>query len=410
MNIELIRELVKLRYKLLWAKTRSRNGKIALFMAGYLLLVCLLALLLAGGFGAGYAAVRSGKAEGVAQAVLTVVYLQALLATVILGFGMNAVFSDAELRRYPLRAVDRLAARHFIGIADPFWFLFLALELGLLVGLYLFGAAGFWLGLIAVVLLLVSNYLVARVLALVVERLMQRKSGPALLMLFIMSFAILPSVIAPKLSHSKGALAAIKQTLGYTPGFGAAAAMAGSGARTFSGLALLAVWVVAAAAVLMAQLTRLDALRAKREEHAAYLTAGLKKIPGLMVQENYPQCTRRNYYVFGLRFDPDHFSGMTRSKFIEAMHAEGIPVGAGQGPPIYNHPFMDKCLSSRGFRKVFPQERLERYRAEIQCPTNDKLCATSMDFGQEVLIGTKTDVDDVLQAAAKVQKYAATAS
>ena len=80
-----------------------------------------------------------------------------------------------------------------------------------------------------------------------------------------------------------------------------------------------------AAAVLMAQLTRLDAMRAIREEHAAYLTEGLKKIPGLMVQENYPQCTRRNYYVFGLRYDPDQFSGMTRSKFIEAMHAEGIP-------------------------------------------------------------------------------------
>ena len=165
-----------------------------------------------------------------------------------------------------------------------------------------------------------------------------------------------------------------------------------------------------AAAVLMAQLTRLDAMRARREEHAAYLTEGLKKIPGLMVQESYPQCSHRNYYVFGLRFDPDQFSGMTRIKFIEAMHAEGVPVGAGQGPPIYNQPFIDKCLGSRGFRKVFPQERLERYRAEIQCPTNDKLCATSMDFGQEVLIGTKSDVDDVLQAAAKVQKYAATAS
>ncbi len=46
MNTSLIGELVWLRYTLLWAKTRSRNGRIALFLAGYLLLVALIALLI----------------------------------------------------------------------------------------------------------------------------------------------------------------------------------------------------------------------------------------------------------------------------------------------------------------------------------------------------------------------------
>ena len=32
MNTALIGQLVKLRYQLLWAKTRSRNGRIALFL------------------------------------------------------------------------------------------------------------------------------------------------------------------------------------------------------------------------------------------------------------------------------------------------------------------------------------------------------------------------------------------
>ena len=58
-----------------------------------------------------------------------------------------------------------------------------------------------------------------------------------------------------------------------------------------------------AAAVLMAQLTRLDELCARREKHAAYLQDELKNIPGLLPQENYPHCNRRNYYVFGLRYD-----------------------------------------------------------------------------------------------------------
>src|SRR6516165_3953568 len=99
MDLELIGALIRLRYKLLWAKTRTRNGKIALFMSGYLLLVFVLVVLAAGGFGAGMVAVRSGKAELIARAVLSGLFLNALMAAIILGFGMNAVFSDAALRR-----------------------------------------------------------------------------------------------------------------------------------------------------------------------------------------------------------------------------------------------------------------------------------------------------------------------
>jgi hypothetical protein len=111
-----------------------------------------------------------------------------------------------------------------------------------------------------------------------------------------------------------------------------------------------------------------------------------------------------------MRYDPDQFSGMTRSKFIQAMHAEGVPVGTGQGSPMNKQPFIETCINSRGFRKVFSNERLERYLAENHYPTNDKLCDTVLTISQTVLIGTKSDVSDVLEAAAKVQKYAATAS
>src|SRR5207248_6764838 len=118
MSTALISELVRLRYKLLWAKTRSRNGRIALFLAGYLLLVLVISLLATGGIGAAMLAVRSGKAETVAQAVLGGIFFQALISSNILGFGMNAVFSDAELRRYPVTASDRRISRHLIGILD----------------------------------------------------------------------------------------------------------------------------------------------------------------------------------------------------------------------------------------------------------------------------------------------------
>ena len=43
MNTTLMGHLIGLRYKLMWAKTRSRNGKIALFFAGYIVLILVVA-------------------------------------------------------------------------------------------------------------------------------------------------------------------------------------------------------------------------------------------------------------------------------------------------------------------------------------------------------------------------------
>lgn len=251
MNVPLIGELVRLRYKLLWAKTRSRNGRIAIFLAGYMLLVLLIALLTTGGFGAAMIAVRSGRAELVARGTLSALFLQAVFAANILGFGMSAVFAESELRRFPLNTADRRAARHLTGILDPFWFLFLALELGLMVGLYVLGAGSFWLGLIAILLLFAVNYLLARVVSLFIDQLMQRKGGAPILMGLIMSMAFLPSVIIPMLEKHEAVVAAIGARLQYTPPFGAAAALIHPDAAGLRGLAVLAAWIVGLLAILV---------------------------------------------------------------------------------------------------------------------------------------------------------------
>ena len=118
MNFQLIGHLIGLRYKLLWAKTRTRNGKIALFMAGYLLLV------LRPGFSRWWARRGHGrgtlrKAERIAQGVLTALFVSATVTSVVLGFGMNEIFSDTELRRYPLNAAERRVCAALHGHRRP---------------------------------------------------------------------------------------------------------------------------------------------------------------------------------------------------------------------------------------------------------------------------------------------------
>jgi len=251
MNFALIGVLIRLRYRLLWAKTRTRNGKIALFFAGYLLLVMVVALLAAGGAGAGMTAIRSGKGTLIAGLLLGGIYAQAIVASVILGFGMTAIFSETELRRYPIRALERRLTRHFIGIVDPYWILFLALDLGIALGLYLFGAGSFWLGLIAALLLFCSNYVAARVLGMLVDRLMMKRGGSAIMLVCIMLLGILPSMLGPVIRKNPRILDAVTRLWQSTPPAGAAVAMTQSNLAALSGLGLILLWMAALLALLV---------------------------------------------------------------------------------------------------------------------------------------------------------------
>ncbi|HTX37365.1 MAG TPA: hypothetical protein VME43_20195, partial [Bryobacteraceae bacterium] len=250
MDFSLIGILIRLRYKLLWAKTRSRNGKIALFFAGYLLLVMVMVLFSLGGIGVGVQAIRSGKGLLVGGIALGGVFLQALIASVVLGFGMAAIFSETELRRFPLKERERRFARHVIGLADPFWILFLVLDLGVAAGLYLFGTGSFELGLLAALLLLVSNYLCARMLGSLVDRLMAKKWGGAVLILLAMSCAVLPQTLVRQRGHA-AIWGPLKQAWAYLPPAGAASAMTQTGLAAAGGLAVLAVWLTGLTAVLV---------------------------------------------------------------------------------------------------------------------------------------------------------------
>jgi hypothetical protein len=249
MNTQLVGELVRLRYKLLWAKTRSRNGKIALFVTGYLLLAGALAFVGVGGFRAGKAAVQTGQAEIVAQIVLGVIFLEATLSTVVLGFGIGAVFAETELRRYPLTGSERRLARHVTGLVDPFWLIVMALDIGLVIGLYILGAANLLAGLVAIAVLIAANYLLARLVTVIVDKLMVLRGGAAILMGIILGLSVVPGLLASALKKNPALGYKILKVLRWTPPFGAAAAMTGGASAFLRGMALVLWWILGLALV-----------------------------------------------------------------------------------------------------------------------------------------------------------------
>ena len=157
-------------------------------------------------------------------------------------------------------------------------------------------------------------------------------------------------------------------------------------------------------AVLLGQIRRLEEQQNLRSENAAYLDGLLKDIPGISPCKKYPGQTRHAYHLYMMIYDKNYFNGLNKNKFARAMRAEGIPVSTGY-TPLNKQGVIEYHLDSRAFKTVFSKERLEKYRRENHCPANDKVCKeTGLWLGQNVLLGTKKDMEDIASAVVKVQK------
>ncbi len=145
------------------------------------------------------------------------------------------------------------------------------------------------------------------------------------------------------------------------------------------------------AAILSAQLSRLEEQTLKREENASFLYNALSQIEGLLPQPTLPGVTRRPYHLLALRIIPEQF-GCTREKFVEAAQAEGWPIGPGYALPLYEQPVY----------KEGPEA--ERYR-DLSCPVCEDLCYTSAMWSiHSLLLAGKEDMQDLVDIAVKIKE------
>jgi perosamine synthetase len=155
------------------------------------------------------------------------------------------------------------------------------------------------------------------------------------------------------------------------------------------------------AAILLNQIQRLEADTVKRVEHANYLTSRIKDIPGIVPHKLYEGATRAVYHLYPFRYKKEQFDGLPRSRFLAALSAEGIPCSGGYGPQ-YRDGLIEATLQSKNFKRAFSKERLDRYREELHYPGNDQLCAEAVWFTQNMLLGPRSDIDDIADAIQKV--------
>jgi perosamine synthetase len=160
------------------------------------------------------------------------------------------------------------------------------------------------------------------------------------------------------------------------------------------------------AALLLAQMTRLEEQSKAREQNAQYLTKQLRGIPGILPARMYDGCTRNAYHLYMLRYQPERFGGLPRAKFLQALHAEGIPCSGGYSP-LNRETYVRDTLASKAYKRIYPPEVLARWEERTRCPANDRLCEEAVWFTQTMLLGPRQDMDDIVAAIRKIHASAA---
>jgi perosamine synthetase len=162
------------------------------------------------------------------------------------------------------------------------------------------------------------------------------------------------------------------------------------------------------AALLLGQLPTVMERHARRNENAQYLSSKLKNIPGIIPQKLHEGTDEGSWYCYSMTYDKKEFDGASRAKVIKAVDAEitGIGFFSGCDRGLHREPVIEHILNQKNFQKMYSPQRLQKYRDENKCPNCDVVCEEeAMRFvGSGVLLGTKEDMDNIVNAFEKVYK------
>jgi dTDP-4-amino-4,6-dideoxygalactose transaminase len=160
------------------------------------------------------------------------------------------------------------------------------------------------------------------------------------------------------------------------------------------------------AAILLQQIDKLVEETEVRRKSADYLGAQLADIPGV-TPARLPANSRAVWHLYPLRYDAKQFGGLSRSMFIEALRAEGIPCSS-----VYHEQYfdglLDEAVNSRGFKRLFGGQRLKEYRDSFrELKGNRQVCATTVAFSQNLLLAKQSQLDQIVEAIRKIHAHSA---
>jgi len=131
-----------------------------------------------------------------------------------------------------------------------------------------------------------------------------------------------------------------------------------------------------------------------------YLASELKKIGGVEPLRRDPRITKRGYYFFSIRYNPEEFNGLSRDAFLEALNAEGVSAWEGYGMPEYRQP----ALKRENLKGIIPLEKLPQDYENLYLPGAEEFCAREVCIPHEVLLAGKEGMDLIINSIRKIKE------
>lgn len=145
------------------------------------------------------------------------------------------------------------------------------------------------------------------------------------------------------------------------------------------------------AAILIARLELLEAQTQRRNRNATYLSDALKSIAGITPPQLAPWVTKHGYHLYCLKYNPEGFGGKSRQAFVDALSAEGVPCSIGYRSPLSEEPGMAHVA-----------QKYPNLIRSLPCPNAASVCEQSVWLFQNLLLGSETDMDQIVEAITKI--------
>ena len=149
------------------------------------------------------------------------------------------------------------------------------------------------------------------------------------------------------------------------------------------------------AAILDSQLDRLDGQIDTRMMNAEYLDSQLSQIGPFKTLVKDDRVTRNSYHLYIFRYLEELAKGVSRDKFIEALSAEGIPCMSG-----YKCLYSQELLRSPEIKKILGSDSLYNNVNNPNCEI--ATAKQAIWFKHSMLLGTREDMDSIVEAVVKV--------
>jgi dTDP-4-amino-4,6-dideoxygalactose transaminase len=159
------------------------------------------------------------------------------------------------------------------------------------------------------------------------------------------------------------------------------------------------------AAVLLAQLGRLDDQIHQRQANAARLDAALAGFKAIHSLAPMPRMTRRSYHMYVFRLGEASL-GISRDRFVEALNAEGVPASKGWYRPLYGNGLFRNAAVNSSHPIIAPLAGRGVDYARVSCPVCEQVCRDAVWIPQNVLLAHPDQIDRLAEAIGKVLEHA----